>query len=326
MASSRKTGTNPNVRTYGTGKTYTALATWEGDTDVDLVTGTVTEVLEVYGNSYDDAVTLAGATTNSSYFRIIRPASGNFLGRAAGIANKHFTYTTDNNVLVIGESNSEVQDIVATLTIDANSTRYVFYTLGTLTLAGFVGCVAIDASNAYAGKDVGGFNLGVSGDGNTSYAKNCLSHNCDGHGFNLSSGLATANAYNCTATNNAGTGFLGYNTSKSFCYGCGATGNGTDFEGGASGVAQTDCSASAPTFVNSGSDDFHLASGDTTWKDADTNSGSWHSSCGYDDDIDGETRTGTWDIGWDEYVAGGGGEVIFPIGAIAMEYFMKMRQ
>ena len=57
------------------------------------------------------------------------------------------------------------------------------------------------------------------------------------------------------------------------------------------------------TFVNEGADDFHLASNDAGARDygvTDPGSGL------FSDDIDGQTRTGTWDIGADEYVAAGG--------------------
>jgi hypothetical protein len=54
------------------------------------------------------------------------------------------------------------------------------------------------------------------------------------------------------------------------------------------------------TFVNEGADDFHLASTDAGARDygvSDPGSGL------FSDDIDGVARTGTWDIGADEYVA-----------------------
>ena len=57
------------------------------------------------------------------------------------------------------------------------------------------------------------------------------------------------------------------------------------------------------SFVNEDGDDFHLASTDAGAKDfgvSDPGSGL------FSDDIDGVTRSGTWDIGADEYVAAGG--------------------
>ena len=50
--------------------------------------------------------------------------------------------------------------------------------------------------------------------------------------------------------------------------------------------------------VSAGSDDFHLVSTDTVAIDNGTDLGS-----PYDVDIDGVARTGSWDIGADEYVS-----------------------
>lgn len=58
------------------------------------------------------------------------------------------------------------------------------------------------------------------------------------------------------------------------------------------------------TFENEGADDFHLGSGDTEAKEngADLSS---DPQLAFSDDIDGDTRSGTWDIGADEYVVVG---------------------
>jgi len=59
------------------------------------------------------------------------------------------------------------------------------------------------------------------------------------------------------------------------------------------------------TFVDEANDDFHLASNDGGAKDYGTDLSS-DPNLAFSDDIDGETRSGTWDIGADEYVAAGG--------------------
>ncbi len=56
------------------------------------------------------------------------------------------------------------------------------------------------------------------------------------------------------------------------------------------------------TFVASSTDDFHLASTDTSAKDAGTDLSS-DAFLAFSTDIDGETRSAPWDIGADEYVA-----------------------
>lgn len=57
-----------------------------------------------------------------------------------------------------------------------------------------------------------------------------------------------------------------------------------------------------PTYVDEGADDFHLASGDTAWKDKGADL-SADGDLPITIDIDGETRSGSWDIGADEFVA-----------------------
>lgn len=58
------------------------------------------------------------------------------------------------------------------------------------------------------------------------------------------------------------------------------------------------------TFVNAGAGDFHLDAADAGAKDFGTDL-----SGQFTDDIDGETRSGSWDIGADEHVAVGGGAI-----------------
>jgi len=58
------------------------------------------------------------------------------------------------------------------------------------------------------------------------------------------------------------------------------------------------------TYEDSGSDDYHLASGDTGALDQGTDLSA--GDIGFSDDIDADTRSGTWDVGADEYVSAGG--------------------
>jgi chitodextrinase len=61
----------------------------------------------------------------------------------------------------------------------------------------------------------------------------------------------------------------------------------------------TSYQSKAVTFADEANDDFHLASGDTEAKDNGTDL-SADAQLSFSDDIDGETRGGTWDIGADE--------------------------
>jgi hypothetical protein len=72
---------------------------------------------------------------------------------------------------------------------------------------------------------------------------------------------------------------------------------------------QTGLRSLAVTFENEGSGDYRIASGDTAAKDAGTDL-SGDAQYAFSTDINGTTRSGTWDIGPHEYVAAGGGSVV----------------
>lgn len=125
--------------------------------------------------------------------------------------------------------------------------------------------------------------------------------------------IGTSNCYNCTAINSS-TGFRqdsGTCVVKNCAYysqgaptpngydgnwGSGSTNNASDQASDAPGTNPRN--SVTPTFVDETNDDFHLASGDTAWKDQGADlSGT------FTVDIDNVTRSGTWDIGADEYTA-----------------------
>lgn len=317
MATSRIVPTNDNVSTYdsGGGKDYTALATWEAATDINLVTATQSESLEVYAGAHDDEDTLDGATTSSSYWRCVRGASTD---RHAGIPKIDGTvaaFVYDASVdMQVGEDYSGFQDLVIKHTANTTSYRYVLMGVNNTTdYSEFIGILAVDSLNSGTG--------GISGllvYQHDSACINCLVHNIETHGFYCfvynTSGSDQVFIYNCTADSNGGTGFYQHWNGDVLCKNCVATNNSTDFD---ADVTQTTCSTSA-TYVASGSDDFHLDSSDTNCKDQGTDL-SADSDFAFDDDIDFTTRSGTWDIGFDEYVVtdiiGSGAGTLTPAGA-----------
>jgi len=79
--------------------------------------------------------------------------------------------------------------------------------------------------------------------------------------------------------------------------------NASDIAGDAAGANSRNGADGTVTFENEGADDFHLDSGDSNATDQGVDlSGT------FSDDIDEDTRSGSWDIGADEYVAAGGGD------------------
>jgi len=328
MGSARKVGTNESIHTYGNGtRNYTALQTWEDAHTINCVTGTTSPVLECYDDaaSFNDYVVILGATTDATYFRIIRPAAGQ---GHDGTPNNGVTFicTTDTNIFTLQEIYSQIQDIIAKVSIASGTAiRYAFTQSGSCNSSAVVGCIAYDCLIGSTGTGQG-FVIAPTAS-NVGFAIDCLAHNCEGDGFRTSSFTTNSGGrfYNCTSTNNGTYGFrmLGNQaTGVHIWTNCLASDNTTaDFSDGTTGsptrtvtyCASKDTTADdwggagnhishTFTFVNSGGDDFHLASNDAGAIDLGTDL-SADAIYPFNDDIDKCVRSGSWDIGFDEYVA-----------------------
>jgi hypothetical protein len=136
---------------------------------------------------------------------------------------------------------------------------------------------------------IGGTSAGF-GWNKTSTAYNLTVYDCS-YGFRANTSGVTLSLYNCLAQSctdgfyvTAGATFTGSNNCSDI----------------ASDAPGTSPQTGTVSFVDAANGDFHLTSGDTVAKDNGTDlSGTFTT------DIDGQTRTGTWDIGADEYVASG---------------------
>ncbi|KKK55533.1 hypothetical protein LCGC14_3073600, partial [marine sediment metagenome] len=64
------------------------------------------------------------------------------------------------------------------------------------------------------------------------------------------------------------------------------------------------------TFINDAGNNLHLASNDVGAKDLGVDTSGEGAPLNFTTDIDAETRSGTWDIGADEYIAAAGGIVV----------------
>lgn len=145
-----------------------------------------------------------------------------------------------------------------------------------------INCLTIDCYQGYTN------DFGLSGDVGEIY--NCTAAG-GSYGFVEA---ATMKVVNCLATGVSLIGFVG-------TFAAGSNYNAEDDGNGAPGANSR--SAQTFTFVNAASDDFHLASTDAGAKGfglSDPGSGA------FSDDIDGQTRSGSWDIGFDQYVAASG--------------------
>lgn len=314
-------GTTP--ATSGANRAYASCA----DALAPYHLTTLTDVLRIYcaGTAADtaslDHTPLELYTTPTNYLELI---GDNQTGKwntsayrievtnSAGLYNQYAAHVRIYNFQIMVKcTNGGTHSIYRLATANNDTSSGAGYQI-------FKNCIARQDPTSTSGSTHGFIDSDPGGAGGTCYRINCLAYDCGNTGF-VSDGTtwATNNLYNynCTAYGNF------YNfvdvqkcvncLSADPGFGAGACYISTGTTGH-SNNASTDSTAGGTsarinqtfTFVDAASDDFHLASTDAGAKDfglSDPGSGL------YTDDIDGQTRTGSWDIGADEYVAAGGG-------------------
>ena len=116
--------------TYGVARDFSSLSNWEVDNDRNLTTDLKSAVLECYddASSFDDNALLYSVTSSSSYFRIIRAASGEGHNGTPDVGVT-FDYTTDHEdgTFRCNEQYSSIQDLIIKLTISSSSDRYTLH-------------------------------------------------------------------------------------------------------------------------------------------------------------------------------------------------------
>jgi hypothetical protein len=324
MTSSRQLPSSYNENTYGDEtRDYTSLATWESDTDNDLVTATEGEVLTCYDDDapYEDNINMGGATTNSSYFRVIRAADGQRGDSTTGVRFEKTGVAADTSIFRIStEDYTRCHDIAAKVSTTGVKDAFCFEARNSPN-ARFVGCYAYDSSVNNSSAFIYGFRFLRNGTSNAGYCINCVADNIQQHKTTYYGGAfgietntffsnytVTAYFYNCTAIDcdhsfrinticKDGT-FTGYAKN---CISQNA--DVSDFsirqltEGPTASWDKTTCVEDDSVVFNA--DGYHLASADTSARGEGTDL-SADGTFAFDDDIDGDSRI-EWDIGADEY-------------------------
>ncbi len=314
----------------GSGTNYTSLSAWEAGEQGDL-TGARDEIAVAKcrctgGTADTKNVQIDGWTTDSTrYIKIWTDPSESY--RHSGkwttgnkyrlqVASFHPIDVSENYVKIIG------------LQIALNTTtthRGVYHNISENATIEISHCIIRSMQPAsaqygiYTGVPTTGTQVfkvwncilydwyrGINSRGNgatvTVYAYNVTLHGC-------STGLYTFNgeivAKNCLISATDAVNAAAGSITTTYCA-CTESG----------GLSGTGCrSGQTFTFVDEANDDFHLSSSDAGAKDYGTDL-SGDSTIAFSDDIDGETRSGTWDIGADEYVAAG---------SAAYPYYVKRR-
>lgn len=322
MGTSRILPVAYNESTYGTagaGRDYTSLQTWEVDTDNDLVTAAKGEVLTCYADAspYADIVTVSGATTNESYFRVIRAAAGQRGTPTTGVRFEKLNVADNTTIVVSAENYSSFYDIAAKVTCTASSSKEVsgftvFPAAGSVIR--FVGCTAYGMSSTGTSGHAHGFY--IANNAYTAYIINCVAKDIAGSAGNTLytagilctiSGVAgtiniyvynttinTSNKYGISAVSGVVNGYVNVYAKNTIYQNC-TLGNNFGIR---TTLTPTTCAASGVTFADDG---YHLAFNDSGAIGRGTNL-SGDASFAFDDDIDEETRGGSWDIGCDKFV------------------------
>lgn len=296
---------------------YTSLSAWEAGEQGDL-TGVRDEIAVAECYSFEDttAVSVTGWTTDATrYIKIYTPTSERHDGKWS--TSKYRLNVASGIALNIGEENVRVEGLqlmsddlrpmrlsAFTSAADFRLSHNIFKGNGTATFSGMVDVTALPANSEarvwnnifFDGTAAGQAAINLNDADLTIWFFNNTIKDC-------SRGITLSNVSQEYIKNNlidATDAFVGtftdddtYNDYNSISQ------NDNNVALGSNGRYNQSF-----TYENEGADDFHLASGDAGAKDFGVDL-SGDGNLAFSDDIDGDTRSGTWDIGADEFVAVG---------------------
>lgn len=287
-----------------TGEDYNTLALWEDAKDGDLVTAQQIRTAHVYdddGDLTDAWFTIDGSTTSSTYYmQVTSPAGERHVGKRgtgakvtqSGWAYKYIIYIYDDNARIswlmlerasggaiggiqLGNNTGILIHNMVIYNTENKSYHGIAFSDGSQ--ATIRNSVISDCVNESIGVSLWGYNSAQGTIQNVTVA-NCE----DGY---ISYGNEPQTLTNTIAQGSVGDDYSLGSVTCTSCLSEDATSPNTDLRN------------KIVEFVNEVGIDYHLSTGDIVAKDAGTDlSGTFTT------DIDGETRSGTWDIGADEVV------------------------
>lgn len=284
---------------------YNTLTLWEDDKDGDLVTETRQETAELYDDDGEltDALSIDGSTTSSSYYMKVTAPVGERHNGTSGNGARIFTNTYLKNNIANSDDNTVIEWISMRMTsgtyrdmVKNNNTGFVIRhcVLKGVRTGNVGGGINISASGIAYDNII----FDVKGSGIYCYSAGGMNHilvnntiyNGAGDGITISYSSGTTVGINNLCIGNA----VDYGYQNSGSWDTFTTNGSTDATGS---VGLTGLTTSEFVSVTGGSEDLHLAVGATSIN-AGTDAGS-----PYDYDIDNVQRTGSWDLGADEYVS-----------------------
>ena len=284
------------------GGDYSSRSAFEAAQQGDLVIADEVRRAEIYNFADTTAVVVDGSTTDATrymWFQVV--AADRHAGKYFDTAKAHLTGSEDGTMVNLNDNYVvwEYDQVQNTHSYGKSFDSTAGVTSGTTVNA----CICKGYGSGGSRPGIGGnymlaavrncviydFGTGIQDwYGVTSVIDNTVIFNCGTGAWRNAGTMTLRNCYvgNCT------TEYTGTMT-RTTC----AHSSSTSYSGSTAEVA-----FSTANFINVTADsyDMHLTSG-SALRDAGTDL-----SATFNTDIDGETRTGTWDIGADEYVAAGG--------------------
>lgn len=322
--------TQETVTVAPSGGTYTSLNAWEaGEDDTgDLVSSNVFHVVKIQGSwttNDSNAVSISGWTTDATRYICVTNDTSKHDGKSFKSSSTSYAIeVSDARAMLISEDYVRIYGLQiksSSVTADRN---LIELSVGAAN-AIYIGYCIFTGSSSADGAGITAINM-TDADGIYTIF-NCIGHNIasqdSADGSFITAAGGTVNVYNCTGFKNYRDYYRTVATASSYnCISQDTLSAANSWVGTWSGdynVCTTgdDPPGSNPadqtvdvTFVSeTGTLDLHLAAADSSGvKDATSD----QSSGLFADDIDYVTRTGSWDIGADEYVATttSGGRVI----------------
>lgn len=307
------------------GGDYSSLSAWEAAKQANIVTADQIQVAECYSFEDTSQVTIDGWTTDATrYISINTPSAERHDGKWNTSKYRLVVSGSYSGVIVVRESYVRIDGLQVHNTIVEAASGITFPNIDFTTSSDvrISNCIVRGTTDTDGiGTTVGiGSTSNIGGDNLRYWIWNCIiydfktsSGSTAGNGiqqgtFNQSSSVENCTVYDCD------TGILAGTSGTRNIYNCLVQSCATDYSGtwsaGTNNASEdgthpgTSGQTGTATFVNAASDDFHLDSADTVAKDngADRSAG----TIAFSTDIDGATRSGSWDIGADEITAGGG--------------------
>lgn len=315
-----------------TGRDYTSLTAAEAgqqavESDFAVIGENVEFVCDGFIDSASAGISFAGwSNASSTQHIIVRPASGAEAGMPWRTTGAYTIPGGASACISVSDGMPRFENFQLDVVAFGFSFQHYGISSGAYfeadgMLVRYVGNASNDALARAFNSAFGGYR-----------ARNCVALDFDGSGGGsdrvaFQNGANTGNRviYNCTAINcligvmeNAtGADVLVKNTLVDSRGLSGAVAFGTTYAAGSDYNASDDATAPGAnsrqsqtfTFVDASGGDFHLASTDAGARTYGTDlsaDGTWP----FASDFDGQARTGSWDIGADQYVAGGGGTTV----------------